>query len=45
MDGGIKVENSGIVRENGANVIVSGTGIFNHPNPTEAILSIRGSNN
>ncbi|CAG9319381.1 unnamed protein product [Blepharisma stoltei] len=43
VDGGVKVENIDIVADAGANVIVSATGVFEHPNPREAIRVMRES--
>ncbi|KAI8900944.1 Ribulose-phosphate 3-epimerase-like protein [Globomyces pollinis-pini] len=37
VDGGVGVDNIDIVSKSGANVIVSGTGIFGHKDPKEAI--------
>ena len=41
VDGGIKLENIEQVAENGANVIVSGTGIFGKPDPKAIIQQMR----
>ena len=41
VDGGISVENVLEVGKAGANVIVAGTGIYKHPNPTTAISEMR----
>lgn len=42
VDGGIRPSNAASVRRAGAQVLVSGTGIFKSPNYSEAILAIRG---
>mmetsp|Transcript_60387 Transcript_60387/g.69993 ORF Transcript_60387/g.69993 Transcript_60387/m.69993 type:complete len:186 (-) Transcript_60387:134-691(-) len=41
VDGGITTDNINISAEAGANVIVSGSGIFGHPDPAEAIKIMR----
>jgi ribulose-phosphate 3-epimerase len=41
IDGGIKVDNIAMVAHAGANVFVSGSGIFGHPDYTEAIRQMR----
>lgn len=41
VDGGIKCDNVEAAAEAGANVIVSGTGIFEHPDPASAIKYMR----
>jgi ribulose-phosphate 3-epimerase len=43
IDGGVSIKNIDMCAEKGANVIVSGTGIFKHPNPAEAIDIMRSS--
>lgn len=43
VDGGIKVDNIHIVAEAGANVVVSGSGIYGHANPTEAISAMKAA--
>ena len=43
VDGGVKCDNIDIAAEAGANVIVSGTGIFNHKDPTFALQVMRES--
>lgn len=42
IDGGINFENIGPVLQAGANVIVAGSTVFGHPDPTEAIRRLRG---
>jgi ribulose-phosphate 3-epimerase len=41
VDGGIKIDNIGAVAEAGANVFVSGSGIFGHENYREIIADMR----
>jgi len=41
IDGGIKVENIGLAARAGANVFVSGSGIFGHPDYAEIIRQMR----
>ncbi|KRX08769.1 Ribulose-phosphate binding barrel [Pseudocohnilembus persalinus] len=41
VDGGIKTDNVNIVAEAGANVIVSGSGIYGHKDPKEAISTMK----
>ena len=41
VDGGIKIDNIGAVAEAGANVFVSGSGIFGHENYREIIAAMR----
>jgi ribulose-phosphate 3-epimerase len=41
VDGGINIETCDTAAKNGANVIVSGMGIFGHKNMTEAISKMR----
>lgn len=45
MDGGITVDNINEAAEAGANVIVSGTGIFGHPDPKAAIQIMKDAVN
>jgi ribulose-phosphate 3-epimerase len=42
IDGGIKVDNIGLVAQAGANVFVSGSGIFGHRDYAEIIRQMRG---
>jgi ribulose-phosphate 3-epimerase len=42
IDGGIKVDNIGLVAQAGANVFVSGSGIFGHRDYGQIIRQIRG---
>jgi ribulose-phosphate 3-epimerase len=41
VDGGVKIDNIGAVAEAGANVFVSGSGIFGHENYREIIAAMR----
>ena len=41
VDGGIKADTAGLAARAGADVLVSGTGIFGEPNPLEAAREIR----
>ncbi len=41
IDGGITLENVGLVKENGANVIVAGSTVFNAPDHAEIIKKLR----
>lgn len=41
IDGGIDCDNIEIVSLAGANNIVSGTGIYKHPNPKEGMLFMK----
>ena len=41
IDGGITFENVGAVKKAGANVIVAGSTVFNHPDRKEAIRLLR----
>jgi ribulose-phosphate 3-epimerase len=41
VDGGVKIDNIGAVAEAGANVFVSGSGIFGHENYREMIAAMR----
>jgi ribulose-phosphate 3-epimerase len=41
VDGGIKVDNVAAVAAAGANVFVSGSGIFGHPDYREVIARMR----
>jgi ribulose-phosphate 3-epimerase len=41
IDGGVKVDNIGMVARAGANVFVSGSGIFGHPDYAEIIRQMR----
>jgi ribulose-phosphate 3-epimerase len=41
VDGGVSVNNIERIAEAGANVIVSGTGVFKHPQPSVAISTMR----
>lgn len=45
VDGGIKLENASTVAQNGANVLVSGTGIFNQSSPQEVIDQMKDTVN
>lgn len=45
VDGGITVDNINEAAEAGANVIVSGTGIFGHPDPKAAIQIMKDAVN
>ncbi len=41
VDGGITLENVGLIKKAGANVIVAGSAVFNTPNMKEAISALR----
>ena len=41
VDGGITIDTVKVSAEAGANVYVSGTGVFAHPNPQEAMEVMR----
>ena len=43
VDGGVYCDNIDVVAQAGANVIISGSGIFKHPNPKDAIKIMRDS--
>ena len=43
VDGGVKVETAGLVARAGADVLVSGTGIFGRPDPRAAAAEIRAA--
>jgi ribulose-phosphate 3-epimerase len=43
VDGGITVDTVDVVARAGANVLVSGTGIYAAPDPREAITALRHS--
>lgn len=45
IDGGIKISNRKDVIESGADILVSGTGIFGEPDPAFAIKRLRGKEN
>lgn len=41
VDGGITISTVPVSAQAGANVFVSGTGVYAHPNPQEAISTMR----
>jgi ribulose-phosphate 3-epimerase len=43
VDGGINEESAKLCREKGANILVSGTHLYQAPNMKEAISNLRGS--
>ncbi len=42
VDGGVEVENAGLVRERGADVLVSGTAVFGARDRARAVAALRG---
>jgi len=44
VDGGIKVSNAAAVLQAGANVLVSGSGVFSSPDPMAEIATLKGLN-
>ncbi|PKM86824.1 MAG: ribulose-phosphate 3-epimerase [Firmicutes bacterium HGW-Firmicutes-12] len=43
VDGGINQETAPLVVEAGANVLVAGSAVFNHPNPAQAVAQLKES--